>query len=331
MISVLRRCLTFFCIVAVMATAFDSMAAVREVGKEALSGNTEWQGEILVTGDVHVPVGVTLTIKPGTVVRFKKLGPASDRNLFGTDSPYYEQAEIIVTGSLIARGTPDKPIVFTSAESVPQPADWAALNFLGGKCNVVENCRIEYAYNGVHAHGAQVQIRNNTFRQCAVAISVKKEDEAVGTPGFGISADISVTGNLIEDNKGGINVRISKAVISRNTIRNNKFFGIWIKGACPGEISRNDITANQKGIFFYKAAVISIRDNNIFDNLDYNLAIADEQAKDIVVAGNWFGMTDRARIEELIFDGKADPSIARIIVEPFLTERVKDAGRQEQL
>lgn len=302
--------------------------AIREIGKVTLTGDTTWEGDVTVTGDVFVPEGVTLTIAPGAKIRFRKIEPDSDRNLFGTESPYYPQAEIIVLGRLIARGTPDKPILFTSADGKPQPADWGTLNFLGSKGNVIENCRIEYAYNGVHGHGAQVLIKNSTFVKTAVAISVKKEEEAKGTPGFGIPADIVVSGNLIENNKGGINVRMSKAVITGNTIRDNKLFGIWIKEQCQGEISRNLITGNQRGIFFYKAEGMNIAANNIYDNLDYNLAIADEQAVDIPVVGNWFGTTDRGKIDALIFDQHVDSGLARIVVEPFLTERVKDVGRQ---
>lgn len=314
-------------IIAFLAMAGVCGAATQKFGKETIAKDTTWDGEIEITGDVLVPPGVTLSIAPGTTVRFKKIGAESDRNLFGLDSPYYPQAEIIVTGRLIARGTVERPILFTSAELKPQPADWAALNFLGSEGNVVENCRVEFAYNGVHAHGAQVLIKNNTFAKNVVAISVKKEEEAKGTPGFGIPADITVTGNLIEDNKGGINVRSSRAVISRNTIRDNKFFGIWIKEQSRGEISRNEITANQKGIFFYKAEGMTITANNIYANLDYNLAVADEQGKDIQATGNWFGTADRVKIDELIFDGKADSTVARVVVQPFLSERVKDAGK----
>jgi parallel beta-helix repeat protein len=302
-------------------------AATFEVGKETLKQDTTWTGEVLVTGDVLVPPGVTLTIAPGTVVKFRKIAPASDRNLFGVDSPYYPQTELIVTGRLIARGTAEKPIVFTSAESKPQPADWGALNFLGGEGNVVEWCRISYAYNGVHAHGAQLIVSQCELSKNAVAISVKLDEETVGAPGFGKEADLTVSDCLVQDNKGGINVRKSRAVITRNTIKDNKFFGIWIKEKCRGEISRNEISSNLKGIFLYRAEGMTITANNIHDNLDYNLAIADEQEKDVPAAGNWLGTTGKARISALIFDKQSDPSVARIIVEPFLTEPVKDAGR----
>jgi parallel beta-helix repeat protein len=301
--------------------------AIREVGKETLARDTTWSGDVIVTGDVHVPEGVTLTIAPGTKVRFRKLDEGSDRNLFGIESPYYPQAEIVVTGRLLAKGTADRPILFTSAEGKPQPGDWGTLNFLGSRGNVVEHCRFEFAYNGIHAHGGQVTIADSSFRRCAVAISVKKEEEAKGTPGFGIPSDITVTGNLIEENKGGVNVRLSRAVITGNTIRDNKFFGIWLKEQCQGEISRNTITGNQKGIYFYRAGGVIITANNIYDNLDYNLAIADDQPTDIMAAGNWFGTVERARIEALLFDQRTDPAIGRIIVEPFLSAPVRAAGR----
>ena len=322
-----NRLFMLVAIILLGAISSNCWSAEWEVGKETLTKDTVWEGDVLVTGDVHVPVGVTLTIAPGTKVRFKKIAPTDERNMFGVDSPYYPQGEIIVTGKMIAKGTPEKPIIFTSAEAKPQPADWGTLNILGSTGNVIENCRIEYAYNGVHSHGGVVLIRNNTFSDNAVAISVKKEEDAKGTPGFGISADITVTGNLIENNKGGINVRVSRAVITKNTIRGNKFFGIWVKEKCQGEISGNEITANQKGIFFYKAEGMNITSNNIYDNVEYNLAIADEQAREVPVSGNWFGTTDRSKIEALLFDGRSDPTIAKIIVEPFLTAPVKDAGK----
>jgi parallel beta-helix repeat protein len=312
---------------AIFGIPAECRAATREAGKETMTRDTSWDGEILVTGDIHVPAGVTLTIAPGTIVRFKKIAADGDRNLFGADNPYYPQAEIIVTGRLIARGTADKPILFTSAEPGPQPADWGALNFLGSQGNVVEYARIEYAYNGIHSHGGQVLIANDTFVKNAVAISVKKEEEATGTPGFGIPADITVTGNLIADNRGGINIRSSRGIISHNTIRDNKFFGIWIKEQCRGKVDHNEITANQKGIFFYKAEGMTVSANNIYGNHDYNLAIADEQGKDIDAAGNWFGTMNQAQVEATIFDGKADPSVARIVVQPVLAQRVKDAGK----
>lgn len=325
MATMLRR--LFFCalIALCVPVAVSAHAAVLEVGPQSLTKDTTWQGDILVAGDVEVPPGVTLTILPGTTVRFRRIASDSRANLFGTDPPYYARAEIVVTGRLLARGTAARPILFTSAEKEPEAGDWGTLNFLGGSGNELEQCRIEYAYNGIHAHGAQVRVKESTFANNVVAISVKKEDDpaAKATPGFGIPADLTVTGCTIRDNRGGINVRSSAALLVGNRIRNNKFFGIWIKEQCRGEIRGNEITANRKGIFFYKAQGMTIAGNNIYGNLDYNLAIADEQKEEIQAAGNWLGSSDPEVIEGLIFDGRADPSVARIVYQPFLKQRVK--------
>ncbi len=88
MFSTMRRLLTLVAVITVTAASVECGAATREVGKETLTQDATWAGEVLVTGDVHVPAGVTLTIAPGTTVRFKKISPESDRNLFGVDSPY---------------------------------------------------------------------------------------------------------------------------------------------------------------------------------------------------------------------------------------------------
>ena len=44
-----------------------------EVDRLVLKQDTVWENEILVKGDVEVPTGITLTIMPGTVVKFSKI------------------------------------------------------------------------------------------------------------------------------------------------------------------------------------------------------------------------------------------------------------------
>ncbi len=75
-----------------------------------------------------------LTIEPGTTIRFS------------------EGAQLMVgyggsTGGLIAVGTAQSPITFTSASNSPQPGDWHQLNFADGAVDAqtrLEHCIIEY-------------------------------------------------------------------------------------------------------------------------------------------------------------------------------------------
>jgi hypothetical protein len=83
-------------------------------------------------GLVYVTNGAVLTIEPGT-----KIVGESGRN-----------GGLVVTRSckIIAEGTPDKPIVFTSESSSPKPGDWAGLVILG-------NAPTNASFNGVEGIG----------------------------------------------------------------------------------------------------------------------------------------------------------------------------------
>jgi parallel beta-helix repeat protein len=299
---------------------------VKVLGGVTLDKDTIWDGSFLIEGDVYVPPGVTLTIMPGTMIKFKRIDEKSDKNLFVNDSPYYPQAEIIVRGKIIAKGTRKKPIVFTSAEMDAGPADWGAINLLGSKGNILEYVKVLCAYNGVHAHGSSALITNSEFTRNGVAISFKKEFEYPEVPWFGEEADLEITHNLIHNNKGGIGFRKARADISYNDIRENKFFGIWLKEVSEGIISYNDIEENKKNIFLYQVKGVKIEFNNIYDPRDYNIAVAEEQDMDLNVANNWWGTVNRAKIEETVYDKMEDEEVGRIIYEPFLRSKVREAG-----
>lgn len=93
-----------------------------------------------VRSNVLVANGRTLTIEPGVKLRFH---PKT-------------YLEIGHKGSrIVARGTRDNPIVFTSAASSPQRGDWIGLVFddAPGEGSTLEHAVIEYA--GRESHGGQ--------------------------------------------------------------------------------------------------------------------------------------------------------------------------------
>jgi hypothetical protein len=68
-------------------------------------------------GYVYVPEGVTLTIEEGTVI----------------ESDIAEKGALIIErgGKIMAEGTPQEPIIFTSGNDFPQPGDWGGIVILG--------------------------------------------------------------------------------------------------------------------------------------------------------------------------------------------------------
>lgn len=296
-----------------------------EIGMENIREDTTWSGEINITGDVCVPPGVTLTILPGTTIKFKRIGENSERNLFGNSTPYYPQAELIIRGRIIAQGTRDNIIVFTSAERDARIADWGAINLLGSNDNIISYCKILFAYNGIHAHSATAIISNNELMKNGVAISFKKESSR-DLEWYGKDADIIVTHNLIHKNKGGINFRNAKTLISYNVIKDNKFFGLWAKEKNNAYVSYNEISDNYKGIYLYQSEGTVMHFNNIHHNKEYNIAIADEQDFEIDARYNWFGTANKGKIDRLIYDRNDDPAVANIVYEPISRSRIEGAG-----
>ena len=277
-----------------------------ELSSQTLGKDTTWQGTVLIKGDIYVPPGVTLTVLPGTTVKFARIDEKSDQNQFGVDSPYYPEAELIIRGRLIAKGDKDKIIVFTSAEVDARPKDWGAINFLGGDGNVLEYAKILFAYNGVHGHGAQARISHCEFAKNGVAISFKMEEETPGVDWFGKPSEMEITHNLIHQNKGGVTFRNSKGHVAYNVIDDNKFFGVFPKDKSEVLVEYNDITGNTKGIYLYQAQLVRFVNNNITDNKDYNVAVAEAQDYPVEARNNWFGSTDEKKIGETIFDKKND-------------------------
>ncbi len=298
----------------------SAMAGQLVVEKSILKKDTLWQGQVLVKGDVEVAPGVTLTIMPGTVVRFARITPNGPAKLTTDRTAHFPRAELIVKGRLLAQGTPDARIIFTSAADDPQPADWGAVNFLNSTDNILEFCEFSYGHTSVHAHGAQMIIANSFFHHNGVAIGMKNVKGAV-------RCVVAVMYNRITDNGGGVLFgKGSTPTITHNEISNNKFFGIYVKKGGQANIRYNNITDNGKGVLFYAVKGFVLRDNNIARNTDYNISMLEGQEADVDARRNWWGTTDAERINTLIRDKTQDNTLGSVDFSGFTKAPVAGAG-----
>jgi hypothetical protein len=89
--------------------------------KNTITTNTTWTADkkYLLNGFVYVEAGATLTIQPGTIIK--------------GDLPTKGTLIIKPGAKIIAEGTAEKPIVFTSNQPIGQrkPGDWGGLVILG--------------------------------------------------------------------------------------------------------------------------------------------------------------------------------------------------------
>ena len=243
------------------------------IGPATIDKDTTWRGRVHVTGDVLVKEGATLTVLPGTLVRFDTIEPMLDtaggKNLLGLDSPYFPGAEIIIRGRIIAVGTSERPITFQSVDKNAKAGAWGAINLLGSNGNVIEYCRIHHAYNGIHNHASTAVVLNSIFSENGTALSFKKAD-------FNHPCWMFIEHNSIVGNLSGISARNTIADIAFNDISDNQYYGMWLREGTTLRISYNDITKNGKGVYLYKAPPTKLSYNNIYDNVEYNVAMAEE-------------------------------------------------------
>jgi len=285
--NVLTRRAARLLMVAFLAIAcFPVAPVVAEslVVRGGVAADSVWSGDVIVVGQVVVKKGATLTILPGTTVRFAWLD--EDGNGIG-------DGELNVEGRLVARGTREQPITFTSARERPAPKDWTYVMISTSRDSVVERCLFEYAFTGLQIHLSSALVRSSRFRSNFEALRFS-------------TSEIAVECNDIEGNTYGIRYE------SRGS---------------SGSIIRNTISGNEYGFFpvVKSASGVRIFGNNIV-NRGYNVKMGVEQREDLDFRGNWWGTAVPEAIVEGFFDKRREGSVGQVLFEPFLEKAVEPCG-----
>jgi len=305
--------------------------------------NTTWTVEnspYVVTNNILVEVGATLTITPGVMVKFA--------------GNYY----IMVKGALKAEGETSSQIVFTTNSSSPSPGNWRGIQ---GSTNSELSFRhsiIQYADTGVEAHDANVRISDSEVLCNNVGVSfVNSYEKNTGTIvnntirsndigvlvniGGSVGGDVKIENNAVMHNRLGVkitlggysvNVTVSQNVISLNTAAGLKVEGLFWTGISPYfvNVSLNYITFNDLGIIsdliqsgaglwgkFY------VEDNDIHSNTEFNFKISHDYAPthpsaDQNASGNYWGTSNTTLIDEGIYDFYDDYTLGRLSYTPIL-------------
>jgi len=234
----------------------------------APNGRTVWRGEVHIDEDLVLPRGSELVIEPGTTVHFSR----QDR-----DDDGWGDTSLRVEGNLIAVGTPEAPIVFTSATAPAEPGSWGEVRIDFGSFRL-RYVVVEGSTRGLHAHFSRGRVEDCVFRR-----------NVDGTR-FGEST-VEVEQCLFYGHPG-------KALNARK---------------CRNRVRHNLFRDNRNGIFLFEEDAGSAFEENAFVSNEHPLRLGDFFVGTVQTRGNDWGKegpppergeSDEARL--LVHPGRAD-------------------------
>lgn len=289
--------------------------------------DTLWKGAVRVDGVITVAPQATLTIMPGTVVRF------------GAD------AGIHVLGRIVAQGTAALPILFTTHYLDAFAADWHGIVLTGtAKKNILEQVRLQGVETGVAVRFSSVELKHvrvensiaalkfveaivalkkSSITGCVSGISaVKSEIEldavtidscetgmslstsSLSATGLTISSsaqsafiaeksELNIDKSVFSANRSGAMIIESGGKITHSQFNANTETAVVFSGA-PLSFSANQVSGSKVGIQLVDS-MPAIWGNSLVGNSGYNLLYSgDEQ---IFSGGNWLG-TDNLELAD---------------------------------
>jgi hypothetical protein len=257
----------------------------RSYGDEVLTGDTVWRERVKVNGIIRVPEGSRLVILPGTVVEF------GERD---TNGDSIGENGLLIQGVIIAKGTADAPIVFRSAGKRGRRGGWDAINIMNsaGTWNLIEYCRIEDAYRGLHFHFSRVAITNSVFTNTYRGVQFQEATVLMRGNRFfdnksaaqGRDSDVTFTDNTVYDNFQGINFLRTNLVARGNRIVANSKEGVRIREGAT-VLEENLIDGNRFGLHVMDAYYGSFVHNCISNNGEAGFSL--KNSDNMEVSGNF--------------------------------------------
>ncbi len=310
----MRKQKVVFLIISLLISMFmfltDSLPVANATYVEGvITQDTVWtliDSPFIVVNNITVPSGVTLTIEPGVEVRF---GGNFSLN---------------VAGRLIAQGTEDRMITFTSNRPAEEAkaGDWVAIEFIASSGSQMACCTVEYAVNGIIIENSSLEISN-----CEITKNSENGIKIIG------NCSLTIKNSKIMLNKNGVapillNINSSQQVtLDSDTISSNQYgvyidgevenlhvvncnlmsndVGIYVSGKTDLEITHNSIAYNKIGVLYENSSSrVSINFNDLYGN---TLAMRSNSSEPVNATYNYWGDLTGPYHPSLNPNGKGNP------------------------
>lgn len=321
------------------------------ITNKTMAGHIEsdetWAGNIVVTGDIWVHEGVTLTIESGTKITLtaqqdsRHAGGDKDVREFPDDPPKVPANMISIMamgGKIIAHGTSENPIIFTSNSDTPAVNDWGGFGIHNGFIDF-DYVIVEYSYLGLSINEpftdvSSINVTNTIFRHIASCgfctggrqippFFVISNNQFIDCRHEGVNVqgvqNLIIQHNLFVDNYAAVNLnKGGSALVENNTFIGNTF-GANVHHGSSATIRNNEFLQNKETAVAFRQDSGGVVENNNFEKNAMNIMV-DRSTLDIAATGNWWGTTDRELIESLIWDKKDETKDGLVTYDPFASE-----------
>lgn len=221
-----------------------------------ITEDTRLSGIVIITGNTAVDESVTLTIDPGTVIKFE------------------DDVSLTVNGTLNAQGTVSDSIKFLSVNANPAPQDWYSIIVDGSDASInMDYCSIKYASRGLKfTDDAKGSVSNSTIRYTKYGMYIYSSEPIIQ------NCDIS-------DNESGLRIYYSYSQdwehvqIENTNVSNNSKPGIFLFNSSPS-ISGSEFDSNKWGVQIRYSSYPIFYNCDISNSTYYGILCADQSSPD---------------------------------------------------
>ncbi len=268
-----------------------SFADIQYIGGTNVT-TTLWYGTIIVTGDITIPAGNTLTIAPGTDVLFVYADVDAPSNV--------GDYRITVAGNLLVNGTAAEPVVFSGqGAAAKKKGGWDRI-VLTGAGSVINHAIIEYGDIGLEAK-SNVVLNNVEIRQASDdCLRLDNADNATLT-------DV----NIHDCDQDGIDVRGGSIGVAMTNVdsHNNGMHGIQV--AASSNVTGTDMLLASNGMDggHVNGATFGLSDSIV--ELNENAGLFYEEAAQGIVTRNQIRTNDATGVKLFATTNSPSPTFTR--------------------
>jgi len=205
-----------------------------------------------VIGNITVPYNQTLTIEAGSEIKF---------------DGYYS---LIVNGTLLANGSENNYVKFTSNKTSTTDKDWNQILINSSITSKMNYCIIEYGKMHNDNGEALLDVRGSLdLSNCIIRYS---DETGIGIKGSG---KVDISNNKIYNCLHGIAANATGTVtINNNEIYNNVYYGISVGMDANSTIVKGNVIYNCNYIGLGIGANIKAERNIVFNNKYYGIFVS---------------------------------------------------------